>query len=209
MDKSNLPPITKFIGDSEGFESKPYKCTAGYLTIGKGRNLEAVGLRQTDLLHFQKKYGLQDEDAVWAFLNSGIDEEDADVLLANDIAQAKVDIKKVIPYFSQLPSFIQYVLLDMIFNIGVGNGKKGLKGFKKMLAAIGSYHMQGDPTSLNEAAIEMLDASYPDGYLFDTKKRAVRNAKLLCDNFEKVKKGLSSRPNREKHMEYVLKYGGK
>lgn len=205
MDKSNLPPITKFIADGEGFEPKPYKCPAGYLTIAYGRNLETVGLRQNDLIHFQKKYGLQDEDAVWAFLNSGIDEEDADVLLANDIGQTKVDIKKVIPYFSQLPSFIQYVLIDLVFNVGIS----GMKKFKKMLSAIGSFHMQGDPSSLNEAAVEMLDTSYPNGYLFDTKLRAVRNAKLLCDNFEKVKKILSSRPNRDKHMEYILRYGGK
>lgn len=35
----------------EGFSSKPYKCPAGYWTIGFGRNLETVGITEGEATH--------------------------------------------------------------------------------------------------------------------------------------------------------------
>lgn len=202
MDKTKLPTISEFIAASEGFSSKPYKCTAGYLTIGYGRNLDSVGIRKEELLHFANKYGVdQDEDAVFARVCLGIDKTDAGIMLNNDITNAKSEIRKFLPYFSQLPSHIQYVLIDMVFNLGIN----GLKKFRAMISSIGAYYVQGKPQSLDEAALEMLHSQYT----LQVKTRAVRNAKLLANDFERVKKLLAVRPKTSEHMKVINTYGGK
>lgn len=80
----------------EGLRLKPYKCTAGKLTIGVGRNLEDVG----------------------------ITEDEARDLLDNDINRLHSAIPSVVPCFGSLDETRQHVLLDMAFNLGLaGLGK--------------------------------------------------------------------------------------
>lgn len=80
----------------EGLKLKPYKCTAGKLTIGVGRNLDDVG----------------------------ISEDEARDLLDNDINRLHAAIPAVIPCFGSLDEARQHVLLDMAFNLGLsGLGK--------------------------------------------------------------------------------------
>jgi len=94
----------EFIKFNEGYRQHPYQCTAGKTTIAYGRNLEDVG----------------------------ISEQEADMLLNNDINAAAYDLLKIFPDLNTFPSDIKTALTDMRFNLGPG----GFRKFKKMIAAI-------------------------------------------------------------------------
>ncbi len=76
----------------EGERLKPYRCTAGKLTIGVGRNLE----------------------------DRGITAAESAMLLANDIAAMERDLQRALPWAARLDEVRQRVLLDMAFNLGLG-----------------------------------------------------------------------------------------
>lgn len=92
----------------EGYRSKPYKCSAGKLTIGYGRNLE----------------------------DCGITEDEANYLFENDFNKAIEDAKRLCKEygidFEHLSEGRKYVLTDMVFNMGYSRTSK----FKKMLTAL-------------------------------------------------------------------------
>ena len=88
----------------EGLRLKMYKCTAGANTIGYGRNLDANGIRQNE----------------------------AELMLKNDIEDFKKKVIDNITFFDKLNSARQWVLINMAFNMGI----KGLMKFKNTLAAI-------------------------------------------------------------------------
>jgi lysozyme len=75
----------------EGLRLKPYRCTAGKLTIGVGRNLDDVGISREEAMH----------------------------LLDNDIARVKADATHAFPWFGRLDQVRQDVVLNMIFNLGI------------------------------------------------------------------------------------------
>jgi lysozyme len=75
----------------EGERLKPYRCTAGKLTIGVGRNLD----------------------------DRGITREESAMLLANDISAVEAELLRALPWASQLDEVRQRVLLDMAFNLGL------------------------------------------------------------------------------------------
>lgn len=74
----------------EGYKSHPYLDTAGKVTIGFGRNLDAKGL--------------------------SLDE--ADYLLRNDLDAIQRDLKKK-PWFVYQPDGVQDALTNMAFNLGI------------------------------------------------------------------------------------------
>lgn len=74
----------------EGLKLKPYKCTAGKLTIGVGRNIEDIG----------------------------ITEDEARALLDNDILRVAQELDNGLPWWRDLSDVRQRVLLDMAFNLG-------------------------------------------------------------------------------------------
>jgi len=74
----------------EGLKLKPYKCTAGKITIGVGRNIEDIG----------------------------ITEDEARSLLDNDILRVAQELDNALPWWRDLSDVRQRVLLDMAFNIG-------------------------------------------------------------------------------------------
>lgn len=74
----------------EGERLKPYRCTAGKLTIGVGRNLD----------------------------DRGITAEESAYLLSNDIDRVWTELKARIPWVTGLSDVRQRVLLDMAFNLG-------------------------------------------------------------------------------------------
>lgn len=74
----------------EGERLKPYRCTAGKLTIGVGRNLD----------------------------DRGITAEESAYLLSNDIDKVWNELKTRIPWMTGLNDVRQRVLLDMAFNLG-------------------------------------------------------------------------------------------
>jgi lysozyme len=74
----------------EGKRRKAYWCSAGYLSIGVGRNLEANGLRDDEIA----------------------------LMLRNDIAQAGAELDKLAPWWRTLDAVRQKVMVDMMFNLG-------------------------------------------------------------------------------------------
>ena len=76
----------------EGERLKPYRCTAGKLTIGVGRNLE----------------------------DRGITAQEAAYLLSNDITSTQAALLKALPWVGTLDDVRQRVLIDMAFNMGLG-----------------------------------------------------------------------------------------
>ncbi len=75
----------------EGLRLKPYRCTAGRLTIGVGRNLDDRGLTEAEAL----------------------------VLLDNDIKAFWGQLVTALPWVVQAPEAVQEVLVNMCFNLGL------------------------------------------------------------------------------------------
>ena len=82
----------------EGERLKPYRCTAGKLTIGVGRNLEDRGITVAESAY----------------------------LLGNDIDSHWRELVRALPWVERLDEVRQRVLLDMAFNLGIG-GLLGFK----------------------------------------------------------------------------------
>ena len=88
MDKQR---VAKQLINDEGLRLKPYRCTAGKLTIGVGRNLE----------------------------DRGITESEALVLLGNDIDDFWLKLTQALPWLVGAPGPVQEALLNMAFNLGI------------------------------------------------------------------------------------------
>jgi lysozyme len=92
MKNPQLAYQIKLLTRDEGLRLKPYRCTAGKLTIGVGRNLEDVGITKAE----------------------------AEQLLANDISRVVVDIVKRIPWAMNLDDARFSVIHSMVFQMGIG-----------------------------------------------------------------------------------------
>lgn len=105
----------KFAQRAEGLMLKPYRCPAGKLTIGYGRNLEDKGITK-----------MEAEDLLIGDLSDAL-----------RIAQTLVVYKEDLPDSVKLSQVIiwQQILTDMAFNLG----KNGLSKFKKFLKALAEY----------------------------------------------------------------------
>lgn len=82
----------------EGLRLKPYRCTAGKLTIGYGRNLE----------------------------DNGITEEEAHFLLMNDLKKSWDECCKAFSWISKMDKIRQGVIVELCFNMGLSR-LKGFK----------------------------------------------------------------------------------
>ena len=83
--------LTDMLVDHEGMKRKPYRCTAGKLTIGVGRNLD----------------------------DRGISPDEAMYMLANDIRDSRRELSAAFPWFDKLDEVRQAVLIDMCVNLGL------------------------------------------------------------------------------------------
>lgn len=126
----------------EGFRSKPYRCTANKLTIGIGRNIEDRPFTEEELRLVDKDY-----------MTKGITKAQAFAILARDVMQFDFELRQNIPFYEKLDDERQYALLDMAFNMGIGNSKKGLLSFKNMLNYMGTGFYK-------QAAAECLNSKY-------------------------------------------------
>lgn len=101
----NYRHLTK---DFEGLRIKPYKCTAGKLTIGYGRNLE----------------------------DNGISLDEAEYMFNNDFNAAYESVLRLLKAnavdINNLSDCRLFVLTDMMFNLGYLR----LSKFKKLLQAL-------------------------------------------------------------------------
>jgi lysozyme len=103
----------------EELRLKPYTDSVGKLTIGVGRNLS----------------------------DKGISFQEAQLLLANDIADATADLQAKLPWTAALDDVRKGALLNMAFNMGLG----GLLEFHDFLAKMQAGNFSG-------AAGAMLDS---------------------------------------------------
>ena len=90
----------------EGVRSTVYVCSAGYETIGVGRNISATGL--------------------------GLSEDEIDYLLENDIERVIKELSTEYPWFNSLDDVRKDAMIDISFNLGATR----LRGFKRALAAM-------------------------------------------------------------------------
>lgn len=109
----------------EGRHLKPYRCPSGKLTIGVGRNLEDRGITHAEALY----------------------------LLDNDISDFTRQVSQSLPWSAQLDQARFGVLINMAFNMGLGNDSEGLLSFKQMLLNLRNARW-------DQAAAELLDSAY-------------------------------------------------
>ncbi|MGN7613921.1 glycoside hydrolase family protein [Magnetococcales bacterium HHB-1] len=87
----NLERMKEQLSQHEGLRLKPYRCTAGKLTIGVGRNLDDNGISKAEALH----------------------------LLGNDINRVISELNNSFHWFETLDEIRKRVLIDMAFNLGI------------------------------------------------------------------------------------------
>jgi lysozyme len=92
MPALNERALVRQITLHEGVRLKPYRCTAGKLTIGIGRNIEDRGITMAE----------------------------AELLLRNDLADVRNGLANALPWIATLDDVRQRVLIDMAFNLGIG-----------------------------------------------------------------------------------------
>lgn len=97
--------LKEMLLQDEGLRLKPYRCTGGKLTIGVGRNLE----------------------------DRGISENEAMMLLDNDIADVQAQCEAAFDFWPALNEARRAVLMNMCFNLGI----HGLLKFRLTLQAVG------------------------------------------------------------------------
>lgn len=90
----------------EGVRSHVYLCSAGYETIGVGRNISNTGM--------------------------GLFDDEVDYLLENDIARVIKELSSEYPWFTDLDDVRKDAIIDISFNLGATR----LRGFRRALAAM-------------------------------------------------------------------------
>lgn len=108
----------------EGYRACVYRCTAGKLTIGIGRNLDDVGIRPAETA----KLGLTRGSVIAA----GVTRIQALGLLAFDIAEARETLDDLVANWRAVDAVRRKVLEDMAFNLGHAR----LAKFRNTLAAV-------------------------------------------------------------------------
>ena len=98
----------------EGVKLKPYRDTAGKLTIGIGRNLDDVG----------------------------ISEQEARFLLSSDLERVRSQLSHEWPWWITRPESAQRGLMNMAFNLGIGGLSKFPRMLACLQA--GDYHGAAD-----------------------------------------------------------------
>nr|WP_136252862.1 glycoside hydrolase family protein [Ningiella ruwaisensis] len=100
----------------EGLRLKPYKCTAGYLTIGYGRNLES----------------------------KGISADEAEEMLLNDVSDVEQSLARHELLSSKHNDARRAVVINMAFNLGVAGllaFKKTLDAYRNQQYLTASIEM--------------------------------------------------------------------
>lgn len=117
---------------------RTYRCTEGKLSAGCGRNLDDVGIRPEETVLL----GITTADA----RKNGLTDRQALILLVRDIQLAKADLDRALPWWRSLDLVRQRVLVNMVFNMGIGNSKKGFMSFVNTIGLIkrGLYDMAAD-----------------------------------------------------------------
>ena len=101
-----MSELIEMLRRHEGVRDKVYLCSAGYETIGVGRNISEDGL--------------------------GLSEDEIDYLLNNDIKRVREELTEEYYWFAGLNDARQDAMIDLSFNLG----QTRLRGFVKALEAM-------------------------------------------------------------------------
>ena len=101
-----MQKLLEMLKRHEGVESHVYRCSAGFETIGAGRNISKSGL--------------------------GLSDDEVDYLLENDIVRVIKELSSEYPWFKDLDDVRKDAIIDISFNLGATR----LRGFKRALAAM-------------------------------------------------------------------------
>ena len=101
-----MSKLVEMIKRHEGVKSKVYLCSAGYETIGVGRNISESGL--------------------------GLSDDEIDYLLNNDIKRVREELQETYFWFGGLNEARRDAMVDICFNLGLTR----LRGFVKALEAM-------------------------------------------------------------------------
>lgn len=130
----NFANLYRQLREDEGLRLKPYRCTAGKLTIGYGRNIEDVG----------------------------ISEDEAEIMLVNDVRKVVSALPKALPFYHRLNGEVKEVLINMAFNLGI-KGLLGFKKTLAYIEA-GEYEKAADEmldsdwaTQVGDRAVRLSD----------------------------------------------------
>ena len=98
--------LVEMVKRHEGVKSKVYLCTAGFETIGVGRNISESGL--------------------------GLSADEIDYLLSNDLKRCHEELQDAYYCYGGLNQARRDAMVDMCFNLGITR----LRGFVKALEAM-------------------------------------------------------------------------
>lgn len=119
---TNKIRLKKHLREEEGERLYPYRCPAGKLTIGIGRNIEDTGFTRQEKEEICGD-NLPDKQFIDYLKEHGITKNESEMLLANDIKgcieQAKHTLGKRV--YKNLGDVRQEVIISMIFNMGIGS----------------------------------------------------------------------------------------
>ena len=101
-----MTKLIEMLKRHEGVRSHVYLCSAGYETIGVGRNIADSGL--------------------------GLSEDEIEYLLNNDIKRVREELEDTYFWFGALNEARQDAMVDICFNLGLTR----LRGFVKALEAM-------------------------------------------------------------------------
>ena len=101
-----MEQLIEMLKRHEGVKSHVYKCSAGYESIGVGRNISKTGL--------------------------GLSEDEVQYLLESDISRVIKELSSEYPWFNALDDVRKDAMIDISFNLGATR----LRGFKRALAAM-------------------------------------------------------------------------
>ena len=142
----------ELVKEAEGFYPNTYRCPAGKLTQGYGRNLEV--------------HPLSDEEKAELNEDGSVSKEVAEKWAIKELYECEYKLSQNIIYQKQTEAR-KAVLLDMCFNIGYS----GLMKFKKMWIALGERDYA-------EASRQMKDSKW----YTDVGTRAKRNVTIMASN---------------------------
>lgn len=109
----------------EGIELKPYQDIVGKWTIGVGRNLDDIG----------------------------ISEQEAEMLLMNDIKEAERQLVALMPWTKELDEVRFSALLNFVFNVGIGTACKFVNAMGQL--KLGNYDMAANEMLKSKWAIQV------------------------------------------------------
>lgn len=149
----NMPALRAELIRDEGLRLQPYKCTAGKLTTGVGRNLDGNPLTLNERFiigHSGRTRPITKEQAIF--------------LLDNDIKKVMGELDVKLPWWKDLDGVRRRALINMVFNLGITK----LLTFKNTLRCI-------QTGAWESAAVCMLDSLWA----MQVGKRANRLAKMV------------------------------